>query len=101
MIIGSFNAFDGRALPSLPLDVTLNTFLSFFIYLAQAGYMYPVAQCIGQTKWIWFQESHVLEDFELFDESSQGPLGGFKLLKRAHVRSVVPCSPGHVGCFSS
>ena len=46
-----------------------------------------VAAAIGQSKWLWFQDdSRILQDIELFDDASRGPLGSLRMLSTRHVR---------------
>jgi len=42
--------------------------------------MTPVAECISQLKWNWFEKERPLADFETFDKASRGVLGSIYLL---------------------
>jgi len=35
----------------------------------------PIAAGIGQARWIWFSKERCMEDFEVIDEASKGPMG--------------------------
>lgn len=65
---------DGSPLPKLPLSVTVNTYISFCIAIAKAAMLVPVAGSINQLKWLWFRQSKVLQDIQILDEASRGPL---------------------------
>jgi len=40
----------------------------------------PVAECIGQLKWLWLQSPRKLQDIQIFDDSSRGPMGSLRLI---------------------
>jgi hypothetical protein len=68
-----------------PLDkagLTLNAFVSILSRVAGAALLLPVAEALGQLKWIWFirGDSKKMWDFEMFDNASRGPWGAFLLL---------------------
>lgn len=74
--------FDGKALPTLPLSITLNTFLAFFTTLTKAAFMIAVCEALSQWKWNWFatRADRPLHDFQLFDDASRGAWGSLQLL---------------------
>ncbi|KAK3686209.1 hypothetical protein B0T22DRAFT_242745 [Podospora appendiculata] len=74
--------YDGRTLPRLPLNITLNTLVAFFSSLSKAAFMIPVAEAISQCKWNWFRTDKPLSDFETFDVASRGFWGSVTLLGR-------------------
>ncbi len=83
---------DGKDLPSLPLHITLNTFVAFFTMLARAFFMIPIAECISQWKWIYYSSgARSLADFEVFDLASRGVWGSFGLLTKFRWRCVASC----------
>ena len=48
--------------------------------VAKAALLLPVAECISQLKWIYFQEqARTLEHIDLFDRASRGPFGALQL----------------------
>ncbi|KAK3328651.1 hypothetical protein B0T19DRAFT_462302 [Cercophora scortea] len=81
--------YDGRALPRLPLNITLNTLVAFFSSLSKAAFMIPVAEAISQCKWNWFRTDKPLSDFETFDVASRGFWGSVTLLGRLRWRQAV------------
>ena len=73
---------DGQTLPHLPLHITVNTYISFLVTIAKAALLVPVADSIGQLKWLWFQQPRRLEYIQIFDDASRGPLGALQLMVR-------------------
>ena len=73
---------DGSSLPRLPLSITVNTYISFFATIAKAAMLVPVAESISQLKWLWFRQARKLEDIQIFDDASRGPLGSIRLILR-------------------
>jgi hypothetical protein len=64
------------------VGLTLNAFVSILSRIAGAALLLPVAEALGQLKWIWFirGDSKKMWDFEMFDNASRGPWGAFLLL---------------------
>ncbi len=86
VIVAVLRAYDGRPLPTLPMHITLNTFLAFFTTLTKAAFAMAVAEALSQWKWNWFEADRPLTDFQTFDAASRGPWGSLKLLARLRGR---------------
>lgn len=71
---------DGKPLPAWPMNITLNSFISFMTTLMKASAAIPVAECISQLKWLWFRKAGTVCDIQTFDEASRGTWGSAKLL---------------------
>jgi len=42
--------YDGHLLPTLPMNITLNTFVAFFSTFAKSSFMIPVTEALSQWK---------------------------------------------------
>ncbi|KAF2459061.1 hypothetical protein BDY21DRAFT_282662 [Lineolata rhizophorae] len=72
---------DGRPLSTWSLKVSLNALIAFLAAIGRLAMVVPVAECVSQAKWIYFQNRpRPLDHLELFDDASRGPLGVFWLL---------------------
>lgn len=70
--------------------VTLNAIIAVFSAMSKAMLAYTLSQCLGQAKWIWFSSrSRPLNDIDLIDNASRGPLGSFQILTHSVVRSFI------------
>lgn len=83
-------AYKNKRIPSWPLGLTLNAYVSVLSKVASASLLLPVSEALGQLKWSWFQEdkSKKMWDFELFDSASRGPWGSFLLLLRTKGKNL-------------
>jgi hypothetical protein len=79
---------DGKTLPKLPLSITVNTYVSFFGAIAKASMLVAVAESISQLKWLWFRQPRTLEDMQIFDDASRGPLGAAMLILRTRTMKL-------------
>jgi hypothetical protein len=62
-------------------NISPNTLIAIFAALSKAALLIVVADCIGQLKWIRFEERpHLLKELEVYDEATRGPWGSLKLL---------------------
>ena len=62
------------------MDIQPNTLASILMTVVKAALLLPVAECISQLKWIYFQEqARNLEHVDLFDRASRGPFGALQL----------------------
>lgn len=78
--------YDDHALPRLPYNVPLNFVVSTLATVSKSSLLLAVASALGQFKWLWMSsKQRRLQDLQIFDEASRGPLGAAKLLasKRA------------------
>jgi hypothetical protein len=88
-LVGVLLKYDDRGLPNWPSYITLNSLLALLTTIAKAGLLLPIAEALGQLKWIWFaQKERPLTDFQTFDEASRGMTGSFKILYRLKGRYV-------------
>lgn len=80
--------YRGKRIPSWPLGLTLNAYISVLSKVATAALLVPVSEALGQFKWSWFNRdsSKKMWDFEIFDNASRGPWGSFLLLVRTKGR---------------
>lgn len=67
--------------------VSLNATISIFSTIAKSAMLVPVAECISQLKWTHFETRRRLNDLEVFDKSSRGPLGSLDFLQAIGFRS--------------
>lgn len=79
---------NNRTIPTLPLNIALNTYISFFATVSKASMVFAVAESISQLKWLWFREPRTLHDIEIFDDASRGPMGALRLVFRMRVRRL-------------
>ncbi|KXS98316.1 hypothetical protein AC578_6840 [Pseudocercospora eumusae] len=85
-------SIDGEPLENwdLPWQIKPNTVISTLITLVRLWMLLVIAECIGQLKWVYFeQKPHRLIDFETFDNASRGPWGAALLLARIRWRAIV------------
>lgn len=84
--------YDGRAAPqfgsAFGSSLTLNTIVAIIAAGAKVLPLYPVAECIGQLRWIWFSRDYrQLNDFATFDRAARGSMwSGFELLWTTKMR---------------
>lgn len=80
-IIYALRKYDGRNLPTLPHNVSLNFVISTLATVSKSSLLFAVASALGQFKWLWmFFKQRQLQDLQVFDDASRGPLGASRLL---------------------
>jgi hypothetical protein len=77
---------NGKPLSSWSFFVSPNALISIFSTLAKAALMVPVAACISQLKWIYFDKPHTLSELDVFEEASRGPWGSLELVFRLKLK---------------
>lgn len=86
ILLGHFNnkpVFDWHG-------VTLNAIVSILTTILKALLAFTLDECLGQAKWIWFsRQQQPLNDLNLIDQASRGPLGCCKILRRSIARSFI------------
>ena len=64
-------------------EVQMTAIIAALSQTAQSALLVPIASCIGQLKWTWFQKKpRGLINLEQYDQASRGPEGSMKLLFR-------------------
>lgn len=72
--------YDGHALASWPLPITLNTLVAFLVSICHAALLFPVLEGLGQLKWNWFvRQDRSLADFQAYEDARRGPVGAVRL----------------------
>ncbi|KAL1966044.1 hypothetical protein VTN77DRAFT_4984 [Rasamsonia byssochlamydoides] len=73
--------------PHWPAGITLNVAISWISNLLETWLMIPVAACISQLCWVWFNgKARPLQDICYYDAASRGPMGSLLLLYRLQTR---------------
>ena len=86
-------AYDGNPEPhfgsGIGSQLTLNTIVAIISASAKAALLLPVAECISQNKWYWFEDQYKdVRDMVTFDNASRGIYGGLELLWKTRLRLV-------------
>ncbi|KAH8881779.1 hypothetical protein GQ53DRAFT_847992 [Thozetella sp. PMI_491] len=93
-IVIVLKTYDNHALPSLPMNLSLNALLAFLTTFSKALLMIPVAESIGQWKWSWFSKKRPLLDYQTFEYGSRGGVWGrLQLLATTRWRHIVTIGP--------
>lgn len=80
-IVVILRKYDDQNLPKLPHNVSLNLVVSTLATFSKSWLILAVTSALGQFKWLWmFSKQRRLQDVQVFDEASRGPLGASKLL---------------------
>ncbi|KAK0753190.1 hypothetical protein B0T18DRAFT_385298 [Schizothecium vesticola] len=78
---------NGKALPEMPIGITLNTFLAFFTTFTKAAFMVPISEALSQWKWNLLVvdetkgQSRSLSTFGTLDSASRGIWGSWMVLR--------------------
>lgn len=80
-IILVLRKYDDHNIPTLPHNIPLNFVVSTLATVSKSLLLFAVASAFGQFKWLWmFFKQRRLQDLQIFDDASRGPLGASKLL---------------------
>lgn len=80
-VVAVLYRFHGQPLSAWKMPIAINSLISLFSTVAKAALLLPVAAYLSQLKWHYFaQEPHPLNDLQIFDDASRGPLGALQLL---------------------
>ncbi len=77
--------YDGGTIPRLPFGVPLNAVIATIATMTKASLLLVATSALSQFKWLWVQDkrrsgTRRLQDLQMFDEASRGPLGALKML---------------------
>lgn len=90
VIVAVLGAYDTKPVPQWSLAITsrpthltisLNAFVSLFATLSKAMMLVPLAESIGQLKWLWFERKHrPIADLQDYDAASRGIRGSLRFM---------------------
>jgi hypothetical protein len=86
--------YNGKATPhfgsAFGTSLTLNTLVAIIAAAAKLLLLFPVAECVGQLRWIWFSRGYrQLGDFATWDFAARGSVwSGFELVWTTNMRSL-------------
>lgn len=84
--------YENKPAPTWHEAITFNSVLSWLSTIAKLTLMIPVAQCIGQMKWVLFgTEKRKLSDLDLIDGASRDALGAVGWIMRFRGGYALPC----------
>lgn len=80
-IIYVLRKYEGHNQPTLPHNIPLNFVISTLAAVSKSSLLFAIASALGQFKWLWmFSKQRRLQDLQIFDDASRGPLGASRLL---------------------
>ncbi|KKZ64651.1 hypothetical protein EMCG_09433 [[Emmonsia] crescens] len=81
--------YSGAMVPQLPKYLTLNTIISILTNIVKVSVLVAVAASISQLKWLWLKDMRPLQDLQIFDDASRGPLGSLYMVFYLRGGSVI------------
>jgi hypothetical protein len=79
-----------RSLSSWRSVISPNTLVSILATVSKSSLMLAVAACLSQLKWLYFESApHQIQNIQIFDDASRGPLGALELLTTLSSSEVV------------
>jgi hypothetical protein len=79
-IIAVLISVNAKPLEWWPLPIQPNSLVAVFSTIAKSALLIPVAECLSQLKWHYFEKPRALSQMQVFDDASRGPWGALKLL---------------------
>lgn len=79
-IVILLHEYDGELVPAWKYGITLNTIVSLLSSFAGFALMVPITAGLGQLKWLRFQQTRPLNEFDAIEQAGRGPVGSALLL---------------------
>jgi hypothetical protein len=80
---------DNKAMRNWKLHIQPNSLVALLATLARAALIFPLSECVGHLKWVYFERPRSLAHMHQFDIASRGPTGAFKFLYKAKATSLL------------
>ncbi|KAI4648607.1 uncharacterized protein J4E78_008670 [Alternaria triticimaculans] len=79
---------DGRPMRDWRLPIQPNSLIAVFSTIAKSALLVPLAECIGQLKWTYFQtpQSKPVNRLYDFDVATRGPWGAFTFVYKLRLK---------------
>ncbi len=79
-IVVVFARFDQKPVSSWRSGVTPNALLQILSQIGQTAVLLPVVESISQLKWLWYRDSHCLDDMTSYANARTSPFATLWLL---------------------
>jgi hypothetical protein len=79
-IVAVLVRIDGKSIASWPYSIQSASLVAVFSSIAKSTLLVPVAMCLSQLKWSYFEKPRQLAHMQVFDNASRGPWGALVLL---------------------
>lgn len=91
VVIAVLWSIKDMSLSNWPLRIQPNTLVSICATVSKSALLVPVAGCISQMKWPYFENTtgRSLSHLQFFDDASRGPWGSLTFLWHLHGRTFV------------
>ncbi|KAF1992766.1 hypothetical protein P154DRAFT_391006, partial [Amniculicola lignicola CBS 123094] len=80
LIIAIMFSVDGKPLSKWKLPIQPSALVAVFSAVVKSSLLVPIAGCIGQLKWAYFEKPARLSHMEAFDEATRGPWGSVSIV---------------------
>jgi hypothetical protein len=80
VIVAVLAKIDGKPLSSWTYSIQPASLVAIFSTIAKSCLLVPVAVCLSQLKWSYFEKPRELGHMQVFDDASRGPWGAFVFL---------------------
>lgn len=98
LIVVILSSMNGKPLSKWKTSVIQpNSLVAIFSTIAKSSLLVPLAECLGQLKWAFFERKRRLDHFQSFDSASRGPWGAFRFLWMTRCRAIL----GTVGAIAT
>jgi hypothetical protein len=66
---------DDSPIATWPFSIQPASLVAIFSAIAKSSLLVPIAVCLGQLKWSYFEKPQSLDYMQVFDDASRGPWG--------------------------
>ena len=90
-IVAVLAAIDKKPLPQWRYKKPVpNVIVSILSTVAKSALLFPLAECLGQLKWVYFEnKAKPLNHMQVFDGASRGPWGSFLFLLEVKGKAIL------------
>ena len=88
-VIAVLISVQGKPLAEWKMPIQPNSLVAIFSTIAKSALLVPIAECISQLKWTYFESPRTLSQLQLFDDASRGPWGSLILLWKTKATALL------------
>ena len=78
-----------KPLAEWKMSIQPNSLVAIFSTIAKSALLVPIAECISQLKWTYFESPRTLSQLQVFDDASRGPWGSLVLLWKTKATALL------------
>ena len=88
-VVAVLISVQGKPLVDWKMPIQPNSLVAVFSTIAKSALLVPIASCISQLKWNYFESPRTLNQLQVWEDASRGPWGALVMLWKTRATALL------------